>query len=180
MTKIRVNKIEAARRQIDAAIRMLFNNEDPVAIHTVATAAFRILRDLADGIDTPRWKQFDQMIKPELRREFWQRMNKPANFFKHADRDRDDVLDNVDEEYNDATIFLAMVIYEDLGYQPTAEMRAFFGWFAMAKPHFFLEHEQLTRLLSQGHQLLAEMNLSRAERLALGKQSLQHLKTARY
>jgi hypothetical protein len=32
MTKIRINKIDAARRQIDAAIRMTFGEEDPVAI----------------------------------------------------------------------------------------------------------------------------------------------------
>jgi hypothetical protein len=47
MAKIRINKIEAAQRQLDAAIRRLFANEDPVAIHTLAMAAFRILRDLA-------------------------------------------------------------------------------------------------------------------------------------
>jgi hypothetical protein len=41
-----VFKIEAARRQIDAAIRMTFLNEDDLAIHTVASAAYKILRDL--------------------------------------------------------------------------------------------------------------------------------------
>jgi hypothetical protein len=41
-----INKLEAARRQLDAAIRMLFANEDGLAIHTVAGAAYRILRDM--------------------------------------------------------------------------------------------------------------------------------------
>jgi hypothetical protein len=41
-----INKIEAARRQLDAAIRMTFANEDELAIHTVAAAAYRILRDI--------------------------------------------------------------------------------------------------------------------------------------
>ncbi len=44
--EIFVTKLEAARRQIDAAIRMTFLNEDPLAVHTVGAAAFRILRDL--------------------------------------------------------------------------------------------------------------------------------------
>jgi valyl-tRNA synthetase len=35
MTKVHINKIEAARRQIDAAIRMTFGEEDPVAIYLV-------------------------------------------------------------------------------------------------------------------------------------------------
>ena len=47
MAIIKLSKIEAAGRQIDAAIRMLFENEDPVAIHTITMAGFRILRDLA-------------------------------------------------------------------------------------------------------------------------------------
>ena len=45
---IYVNKLEAARRQLDAAIRMTFANEDELAIHTVAAAAYRILRDLLE------------------------------------------------------------------------------------------------------------------------------------
>jgi hypothetical protein len=43
-----INKLEAARRQLDAAIRMTFANEDELAIHTVAAAAYRILRDMLD------------------------------------------------------------------------------------------------------------------------------------
>lgn len=46
--EILVTKIEAARRQIDAAIRMVLNREDELAVHTVAAAAYRILRDLLD------------------------------------------------------------------------------------------------------------------------------------
>lgn len=43
---VHVKKIAAASRQLDAAIRMFFVNEDELAIHSVASAAFRILRDL--------------------------------------------------------------------------------------------------------------------------------------
>jgi hypothetical protein len=39
-------KLEAARRQLNAAIRMTFANEDELAIHTVAAAAYGIVRDL--------------------------------------------------------------------------------------------------------------------------------------
>ena len=38
---VHVVKIEAARRQIDAAIRMTFLNEDDLAIHTVASAGYK-------------------------------------------------------------------------------------------------------------------------------------------
>jgi hypothetical protein len=43
---IHINKFAAASRQLDAAIRMFFAKEDELAIHTVASAAFRLLRDL--------------------------------------------------------------------------------------------------------------------------------------
>jgi hypothetical protein len=46
--EIFVNKIEAARRQIDAAIRMTLANVDVLAIHTVASVGYRLLRDLLE------------------------------------------------------------------------------------------------------------------------------------
>jgi len=46
MTELKVSKIEAARRQIELSIRLLFHNEDPIGIHSLASAGFRILRDL--------------------------------------------------------------------------------------------------------------------------------------
>ena len=46
---IQISKIAAAQRQLDAAIRMFFQREDELAIHTVAAAAFQILRDVTKG-----------------------------------------------------------------------------------------------------------------------------------
>jgi hypothetical protein len=43
---IQISKLAAAQRQLDAAIRMFFKQEDELAIHTVAAAAFQILRDI--------------------------------------------------------------------------------------------------------------------------------------
>lgn len=44
--EIFVTKLAAARRQISAAIRMFFDREDELAIHTVASAAYGILKDI--------------------------------------------------------------------------------------------------------------------------------------
>jgi hypothetical protein len=43
---VQISKIAAAQRQLDAAIRMFFQREDELAIHTVTAAAFQILRDV--------------------------------------------------------------------------------------------------------------------------------------
>ncbi|MFZ1725541.1 MAG: hypothetical protein WBO29_01700 [Albidovulum sp.] len=44
--KLFVNKLSAAERQLAAAIRMYFMEEDPLAIHTVASAAYNLFADL--------------------------------------------------------------------------------------------------------------------------------------
>jgi hypothetical protein len=46
--RIYIRKEAAAQRQLDAAIRMRLASEDELAIHTVAAAAYRILRDLKE------------------------------------------------------------------------------------------------------------------------------------
>ena len=41
-----VNKLAAAKRQLQAAIRMFFMPEDELAVHTVAAAAYGLLKDI--------------------------------------------------------------------------------------------------------------------------------------
>jgi hypothetical protein len=48
-----VTKVAAAQRQLDAAIRMKFSDEDDLAVHTLAAAAYRIIRDLRDHRGRP-------------------------------------------------------------------------------------------------------------------------------
>jgi hypothetical protein len=43
---VHVTKLAAAQRQLDAAIRMTLQDEDELGVHTLAAAAYRILRDL--------------------------------------------------------------------------------------------------------------------------------------
>lgn len=43
---LRILKLAAAQRQLDAAIRMTFADEDVLAATTVAAAAYRLLRDI--------------------------------------------------------------------------------------------------------------------------------------
>ena len=89
MNEIRITKFQAAQRQIDAGIWMLFRNDDPVAIHTVAMAAFRILRDLVKkrGLEDP----VDSMIRPGKKKAFWCAVGSFPNFLKHADKGPDDI-----------------------------------------------------------------------------------------
>ena len=134
MNETRITKLQVAQRQIDAGIWMLFRNDDPVAIHTVAMAALRILRDLVKqrGLEHP----VDSMIRPGKEKEFWCGVSSFANFFKHADRDPDDISDGFREEVNDAVLLLAAFTYYDfLGCQRTEEMEAITAWYITLHPN---------------------------------------------
>jgi hypothetical protein len=66
MAKIRIDKIEAARRQIDTAIELHFEGRDVVSTHTLVSAGGRILRDLCEQKNTATmWDDFKKIIRPD-------------------------------------------------------------------------------------------------------------------
>ena len=46
MKEFKVSKLDAAKWQLETAIRLYFSDSDPVSIHTVTAAAYNILRDV--------------------------------------------------------------------------------------------------------------------------------------
>src|SRR5579872_5153508 len=46
-SQIRVTKLEAAKRQLTAAIRLFFDGGDEIAVHTLAVASYDILHTLS-------------------------------------------------------------------------------------------------------------------------------------
>jgi hypothetical protein len=135
MSKIHVSKIEAARRQVDTAIRLLFSGGDPIAIHTLASAGGRILRDLCAAKNTPHYESITDLIQPGKEAAFWSAMNRPANFLKHADTDGEDSLD-LEEQSNDLLLFLCVTFYQDLGQKISTEMSALMTFVTATHPQF--------------------------------------------
>ncbi len=177
MAKIEVDKISAARRQINAAIRLLFSDEDPIAIHTVASASFRVLKDLAEKQDSEIMDMFNLCIRPEMRERFWggEGINRAANFFKHADRDPDQVLKIVDLAANDHLIFWGCLLYQDILHRDplqtyTNEMGAFIGWYNAMYPDFVRDDLPWSHLIRNA--FVGISGLSRPEQLAQGQLAL--------
>jgi hypothetical protein len=169
MADIKTNKVDATRRQLDAAIRMFFAKEDALAIHTLASAAYRILRDLAEGTGNSKFHEsVKSMIKPGKEKKFWAAMNKFANFLKHADSDPDGILE-IKEEVNDMTIAIACLYWESLGNQLTPEMHGYMTWHVVINPDLFLDDAPAKKLLSQ-RDFDSLRALPRAEQIELGKQ----------
>jgi len=173
MATIKVNKIEAARRQIDAAIRLLFDNEDPIAIHTLTMAGFRILRDLADKQNCNFNKEVKSLFKPGMEGKAWGAMQSFANFLKHAQKDPDAIIDNIQEEINEIILFFASLYYRDLGYQFTPEMLALHTWYSTIHPDI-ISDDARKNIQTQLEALRGFIiGKSRQQQLAEGKEVLK-------
>lgn len=91
---MQVTKIEAAKRQLNAAIRMLFSEEDPIVVHTLVGAASTIFTDLI-RIQAPHksWDKLAQEANNITPSQYFQIMRKAQNFLKHAQADHGEKLD---------------------------------------------------------------------------------------
>lgn len=147
MADVHITKQAAAQRQIDAAVRILFAEEDPLAVHTVVGAAHTILVDLAnksekqpvlDEAYSDVLKQLNKHFPEWNLQEFktwYRRMSRrPANFLKHADQDTAKTLNPATLE-TDHLLLEACTIYMELGFKPTPEMNAFARWHLAVYPH---------------------------------------------
>ncbi len=129
-----ISKLEAARRQLETAIKLFFDNGDGLSIHTLAYASFRILFDIyplhnTDGLSI----RIDELIQ-EIG---WRRFACTANFLKHADRDPNNLLEDHDAESSENLIGLAATMYRRLSGDFTPLMRGFDCWIETLHPEAF-------------------------------------------
>jgi len=92
MQSIKMAKLDAARRQLETAIALFFDNGDPVAIHTLACAAY----DVIDNVNHSRGGK-EMFVKRRYTRLPGRlsrgALNSVQNFFKHADIDPEGELE---------------------------------------------------------------------------------------
>lgn len=136
----KVTKIDAARRQLATAITLWFTGGDTVSIYTLSHAAYEIIHALSRD-KRNRDLLFDSIIiKDEYRSEFAAHLVKPANFFKHARRDR---FDNPTIEFYPVVsemFFMYSVIGIELSnLQLNDEEAAFVNWFCFNNPEMLTE-----------------------------------------
>lgn len=91
---IKVSKIEAANRQLDAAIELLFAEGDPIAVHTLAGAASVLAADLVEVLRPERsWDKRAQEDTGLTAKQFFAIARDTQNFLKHAKDDPAGVLE---------------------------------------------------------------------------------------
>jgi len=155
-----ISKIDAAKRQLEIAIRFFLSNGDIVAIHTLTAATYNILRDLSNLQNKPVLvkEKMLEMVKPQHKKMVRDKINKAENFFKHADKDPDKLL-----EFNpNITEFLlwdACATYFSLTLEKTPLMSTFNVWF-FTKYTDVLQCEKRTEVTK----LISEAQLTHEDR----------------
>lgn len=167
----KVTKLEAGKRQLDAAIRMFFEDEDFLAIHTVSRAAFRILFDITAGGETKA------ALDAHMKKIGQDKFNKITNFLKHADRDPDSEIDEDFYLSTEAGLGMGSSLYFHHSKELTPEMKAFGLWSRLMRPKYFDLPEQLAQDIadfgSQSQINPDEIKTQAASR-ALGREILKY------
>lgn len=131
--KIRVSKLDAARRQLGCAIELWFADKDDVSIHTLAAAAYQIIHDINKKKGGQELYYDSIMIKDEYRSEFIALVKKDMNFFKHADQDPEGITEFIPMG---STMFMlfSVVGLQQLGESPNDVEGIFILWLAFHQP----------------------------------------------
>lgn len=170
--EIQTTKLDAARRQLETAITLLFSGGDAISVHTLAYAAFGILKEVSGHRGSTKILATAEALEATGKKgEFWKGFNRAGNFFKHADRDPDGVLQDMPEEENEALIFIALSIHDGLGCIKSVELEAFSLWWSCINFENIdnVKDTFMTWLTANHERLHAD---SRRELLALGKELL--------
>ncbi len=91
---ISISKFDAAKRELEYAIRLFFNYGDVLIIHLISSAAQTILSDIgkASGITSIK-EQINKHVKKEKRKYVQDKLNEAYNFLKHGSKDTKKLLE---------------------------------------------------------------------------------------
>jgi hypothetical protein len=132
MTKevLRLTKIDAARRQLETALQLWFSGAEPVSIYTLAYAAHELIFELYRKAGLKDLLFDTTFSTEEYRAIFVVSLKRAANFFKHANKDLDEVLEFTSDR-SDPILIMSVVAIHRLGLELTDLERAFIGWFGI-------------------------------------------------
>lgn len=148
---LHISKLDAARRQLETAIRLYFNDCDPVSIHTLTAASYNIVRDInrsARGTKLIIKEQLIERVVPEHQKEVRNKLNEAENFFKHADNDPTGVL-QFSPSLTELMIWEACMAYFQLSGEQLILAKVFNAWFSVRNPHLFRLTEEQQRQISR-------------------------------
>ena len=153
LATLKISKLDAARRQLEMAIELYFLERDPVSIHTLAGAVYQLLSDLnkhRGGKPMVMEASFmKQYIVPGKEKLVMAKLAEAENFFKHADRDPEKVID-FRPESNEHALWEACIKYVEMTGEQTHSMQAMNLWFQLQHPEVFKYEDWKKRYLMEG------------------------------
>jgi len=134
MSKLHLSKFDVAERQLLLAIRLFFQEEDSVAIHTLSEASSQILFDLKKDHGIQSMFRESDLIKDEHKKEWRKHLSKSKNFFKHADNDPKKI-----HEFNSVINHFSLIdsvnMYETIKKKWVPETLTYTVWFSSTYPN---------------------------------------------
>lgn len=136
--KMQVPKLEAAKRQLHAAIRLWFAEEDPVSIHTLVSAAHEIIHTLFKRKGLKGLLFDNPSIPDSIRTDFGRAVKSAANAFKHA-RDDPDGVTEFSPEFNAILFWICITGLWRMGEPFALEEAAAIFWFLLHRPDWLAD-----------------------------------------
>jgi hypothetical protein len=135
-----IDKLEAARGQIECAIRLVAAADDELAVHTLVMATYGILEGLAKGNAL-----YEKGIKPVVTKIGQRPFRAVSNFLKHADRDPQGTIPAIDPPDTDYRVGFCIILYREIKGTFTPAMAAFHHWMVICHPDEFNVAEDLDK-----------------------------------
>lgn len=141
-----LSKLEVARRQLVAAIRLLFEARDVVSVYSLATNAQEVLSTLCEKKNVRSLRQFIAAPAGMSVEDVQQKLiNRARNFFKHADWDPDGILSDFQEEDCDSVLLIACFDLIELEKKSPVEVQVFLAWYGALYPEKFPPEFEIVR-----------------------------------
>lgn len=172
-----LGKLDAANRQLDFAVHLLFCGGDPICIHTLAGAASVLLTDLIEHhVPNKSWDRAAQETNRLQPNQYFNIIRNAQNFLKHAKDDPTAVF-SFDEVETEELMMLAVMNSGELQ-QLSIHQSVYQLWYLGARANvlgndfpFVMEALELFPALN---------TLARAEQRALGAKILATELATRY
>jgi hypothetical protein len=151
-----ISKLDAARRQLETAVRLYFHEAEPVSIHTLTAAAYNVLRHITarrGGTPMIIKDQLTQYIRKEYIDQYKMKLNEAENFFKHADKDPDDAL-KFRPVQTDLLLWDGCQKYRELTSEAVPMLTLFITWYVLNNPELYIlppEAKDLARKLQTSY-----------------------------
>ena len=166
----KISKLDAASRQLNAAITLLFSGVDEIIPYTLAAAASNIYADILDKkVNAESWREKIKSDNGFSKAQIKEVMNKSWNFLKHGDHDPDGSLD-FDEKESLYLIFMATLECGEIQ-NTSIQMQVFQLWFIALK---YINIGDSNQIQQSAKTLFPNLELfPRAKQLSLGAKMLE-------